>query len=102
MSIKLYGFQKMTDLRTAAEGRPCMVRIPGICNGDPKTTVLAHLRQAGITGGGQKAPDLLGAWACSDCHTYTESRYNDRDTRAFLEGVMRTQYQLIKEGLIKW
>lgn len=91
-----------TDLRKLARGQECQIRIPGICNGNPETTVLAHLRQAGITGVAQKSPDLLGAWSCSDCHFYTESRPNDRDRRAFLEGVMRTQYELIKQGIVKW
>lgn len=90
------------NLRNYAKGKPCLVRVPGICNHDPAKVVLAHVRLTGITGGSQKAPDALGAWACSDCHEYCERRYNDRDTRAFLEGVMRTQYQLIKDGVLKW
>ena len=32
---------KMTAARREAKGQPCMVRIPGVCNGDPETTVLA-------------------------------------------------------------
>ena len=79
-----------------------MVRIPGICNFNSETTVLAHIRMAGITGAGQKAPDQLGAWACSACHDYIDGR-RKRDgvpMLEHLEGVMRTQYQLIKEGLL--
>jgi hypothetical protein len=96
----------MTDLRRAAKGRECKVRLPGVCNFNSETTVLAHLRMAGITGAGQKAPDLLGAHACSACHAEI-----DRQTRvleqdfvrlAFLEGVMRTQQELIGERLVKW
>ncbi len=33
----------MADLRKAARGRECQVRIPGVCNGNPETTVLAHI-----------------------------------------------------------
>jgi hypothetical protein len=90
------------NLRKEARGRECQVRIPGVCNRNPETVVLAHVRMKGITGTGFKAPDLLGAWCCSDCHQYTESRYNDRDTRAFLEGVVRTQDTLIREGKVSW
>ncbi|ECK2143415.1 DUF1364 domain-containing protein, partial [Salmonella enterica subsp. enterica serovar Enteritidis] len=32
----------MADLRKAARGRECQVRIPGYCNHNPETTVLAH------------------------------------------------------------
>lgn len=76
-----------------------MVRIPDHCNFNPETTVLAHVRLAGITGVAQKAPDELAAWCCSDCHLVTEAQKNDDAIqRCFLEGVIRTQYQLIKEG----
>lgn len=82
------------------------MRLPGICNHNPETTVLAHLRQAGVTGVGQKAPDVLGAWACSACHAEVDrqTRHFEHDfvRLAFLEGVMRTQYQLVQEGVIRW
>lgn len=89
------------NLRKEAKGRECQVRLISVCNRNPDTVVLAHVRMAGITGVGQKAPDLLGAWACSDCHTFTERNKDDHQAqRAFLEGVIRTQYQLIKEGKV--
>ena len=92
------------NLRKEAKGRPCMVRLP-CCNGDPDTTVLAHLRMAGISGMGVKAPDLFGAWACFDCHDAVDRRrYLDYDwdfvRLAFLEGVIRTQYVLLEEEKI--
>lgn len=34
----------MADLRKAARGRECQVRIPGVCNGNSETSVLAHIR----------------------------------------------------------
>ncbi len=78
-----------------------MVRLPGICTRDDTQTVLAHVRLAGITGGGQKAPDLLGSWACAACHAVTEQHKADHAIqRAFYEGVVRTQYALLKEGVI--
>src|SRR5688572_3777824 len=64
----------MTDLRKMAAGRGCQVRYPGICNHDSSTTVLAHIRLAGITGTGMKAPDALGAWCCSSCHEFADAR----------------------------
>lgn len=35
---------RQTKLTKAARGRECQVRIPGVCNGNPETTVLAHYR----------------------------------------------------------
>ncbi|GAB0713900.1 hypothetical protein MZ16F90_35030 [Escherichia coli] len=42
----------MANLRKEARGRECQVRIYGVCNGNPETTVLAHYRMAGICGTG--------------------------------------------------
>ena len=91
-------------LRKAARGRECMVRLPGVCNHNPETTVLAHVRLAGVSGMGLKADDLLGAWACSSCHDAIDRRSHtdlDRDyvRLAHLEGMVRTIAQLRKEGL---
>ena len=49
----------MADLRKAARGRECQVRIPGVCNGNPETSVLAHIRLTGLCGTGTKPPDLI-------------------------------------------
>lgn len=96
----------MTDLRKEARGRECQVRIPTVCNGNPETTVLAHVRMAGITGAGQKAPDMLGSWACSDCHAECDRRTQKLGLAAawsaLMAGVLRTQSILIKEKKIKW
>ena len=88
------------DLRKLARGRDCMVRLAGVCNFDPATTVLAHYRMAGISGMGMKSPDVIGAWACSACHSYVDSHKDDATARAFMEGVLRTQARLIKEGVL--
>lgn len=92
-------------LRKAARGRECMVRLPGICNHNPETTVLAHVRLAGVSGMGMKADDLLGAWACSNCHDAIDRRGHldlERDyvRLAHLEGMVRTIAVLRKEGLV--
>ena len=58
----------MADLRKAARGRECQVRIPGVCNGNPETSVLAHIRLTGLCGTGTKLPELIATIACSACH----------------------------------
>ena len=93
------------NLRKAAQGRGCMVRLPGICNHNSETTVLAHVRLAGVSGMGLKADDLLGAWACSSCHDVIDRRSHtdlDRDHVRLdhLEGMVRTIAQLRKEELV--
>jgi hypothetical protein len=82
-----------------------MVRLQGICNHNPETVVLAHVRMAGISGMGLKADDLLGAWACSSCHDSIDRRAHtdlDRDfvRLAHLEGAIRTIATLRREGKV--
>ena len=86
---------KTTKARQAARGQDCMIRLPGICNGNPETVVLAHYRLSGLCGIGSKPNDLLGAWACSCCHDACDRRTHkdlDRDyvRLCHAEGVMRT------------
>lgn len=95
----------MANLRNEARGRECQVRIPGICNGNPETVVLAHYRMVGICGTGMKPDDLFGAWSCSSCHDEIDRRTRRTDAGearlAHLEGVIRTQSALLKEGKVK-
>jgi hypothetical protein len=95
------------NLRTYARGKPCMVRLP-CCNGNPETTVLAHVRLIGVSGMGIKSPDVCAAWACSDCHDAIDGRANvagfEREfvRLAHLEGMVRTLDGLTKEGILSW
>lgn len=91
----------MSALRQQARGRECQVRIAGICNGNPETTVLAHVRLIGISGFGIKSPDILGAWSCSSCHAYADSHHDAETNAAFAEGVYRTLNILWREGVLR-
>jgi hypothetical protein len=94
------------NLRKFAKGKPCQIRSP-VCNYNAETTVLAHVRLIGISGAGLKSPDLLGSWACSACHTLVDGQSSgsmkkeERDL-LLLKGVMRTQAELIRLGLVTW
>lgn len=90
------------NLKKKAKDRECMIRIPGCCNRNPYTTVLAHLNGAGM---GMKHHDLHGAWACSNCHDAVDGRRKvnfspDELKLMHLEGVIRTQQVLINEECI--
>lgn len=90
------------NLRKEAKGRDCQVRLPGICNFNPETTVLAHYRMAGLNGAGMKPDDIFGAWCCHACHDECDrrTRHLDKDfvEKAHLEAVLRTQAILRREG----
>lgn len=86
---------KMTAARKAAKGQPCMVRIPGVCNRDDATVVLAHFRMQ--SGAGMKPEDQQAAFSCSACHDLIDGRTHsdewDRTSVRLMhaEGVFRTQ-----------
>lgn len=95
---------KMTPIRKSAKGQPCQVRVPNVCNGDPNTTVLAHLNGFGM---GMKAGDHEAAFSCSACHAWLDGGYvqagYSRDIRDLwhLQAVIWTQQILIEMGLIE-
>ncbi|MEH3413979.1 DUF1364 domain-containing protein [Phytobacter diazotrophicus] len=95
----------MTDLCKAARGRECQVRIPGVCNGNDETCVLAHIRLTGLCGTGIKPPDLIATIACSACHDEIDRRTRLVDAEyahvCALEGMARTQVIWLKEGKVK-
>lgn len=66
---------KMTPIRKAARGQDCTLRIPGVCNFDPDTTVLCHSNNlADGKGMGLKAPDTEACFGCSACHDVMDGR----------------------------
>lgn len=92
----------MSKLRQSARGQDCQIRMPGICNGNPETVVLAHLGGGGM---GIKQPDLLGAYACSACHDEADRRTRkvpyEKSLLWHLEGIIRTQKIMLANGLIE-
>lgn len=92
---------KELNLRREAIGRSCQIRLEG-CATEP--CCLCHWRQIGISGGGMKSPDAIGAWGCAVCHEKVDSslRHDDSVQLDFARGVFRTQNILIQEGKITW
>jgi len=64
---------KTSPIRASARGEECTLKIPGVCNYNPETTVWAHSNQAKHGKGmGLKAADEYGCYACSSCHTFLD------------------------------
>lgn len=95
----------MSKITESAKGEQCQIRLPGICNHNPETTVFAHYRLAGTCGTGIKPNDIQGAYACSSCHDEIDRRTRILESNFVrlyhAEGVMRTQAILIKKGLVQ-
>ena len=92
----------MSRLRKSARGQQCLVRLPGVCNWNTETVVLAHLNGAGMA---IKKPDIQGAFACSSCHDEIDRRTRIFDAAyvelAHRQAVERTQEYWLKNGLIR-
>lgn len=99
---------RSTKVLRSAKGQPCAARFPGICNGNPETTVWAHLNgHAFGKGAAVKAHDILGFHACYSCHTYYDTGHGrkaliDNETllECVLSAVAETWVRLIRTGII--
>jgi hypothetical protein len=98
----------MSTITASANQMPCQIRLIGICNHDPATTVWAHANgSAAGKGIGMKSHDLLGAYGCSACHDIYDRRVplpmaysREMVELAFHEGHQRSLLLLIEQGII--
>jgi len=94
------------DLRANARDKPCMLRIPGVCNGDKRTVVLCHIKR-GWTGS-SKPPDICAVWGCCDCHDAIDGRrqfdgYTREQLNTFILTALCQQLALYAyDGVLKW
>ncbi|KZN64039.1 hypothetical protein N473_15720 [Pseudoalteromonas luteoviolacea CPMOR-1] len=92
-------------IRESAKGKECQVRLPGICNHDSSTVVLAHV--GGGSGIAQKCDDIHSTYICSACHDVIDGRagpvlLSEVTIRLYtLEAMIRTQRIFLKLGLIQ-
>lgn len=90
-------------IRNSARGQQCQVRIPGVCNRNPETVILAHVGKG--SGMGQKCDDIHATYACSACHDVIDGRVRIGDPRInrlyAYDAMVRTQKLLLEQELIK-
>lgn len=86
-------------LRQSARGQECTFRIPGICNRDPETTCLCHIRDES-KGGGNKANDYSSAFGCSACHEVIDQHLlsNENELWYCLRAMQRTIHFWFENG----
>lgn len=94
-------------IRGSARDEPCTLQIAGICNGDTRTTVLAHLPDESH-GLSRKSDDFpCVAYACSDCHDMIDGRIPPtlewvQEGQFYMRRAMtRTLRRLIEKGIIE-
>jgi hypothetical protein len=92
------------NLRKLAQGQICRVRLPGICNFNQETTVLAHIKNGWC--GSLKPPDIVGVNACSACHDEMDRRTRKMDVKevdlAVFRGLCEQLAYYVEGGVIKW
>ena len=87
-------------LRASANGRECTVRMPGICNHNPETTVLAHL-PCGQKGMGMKGFVSVAVYACCSCLDVIDGRAaGDIDWQDMPRAIAETHEGLIRSGIL--
>jgi len=97
----------MSKITKSARGEDCSLRIPGVCNFDPATTVFCHAPCVD-KGMGYKSPSWWGSYGCSSCHDYIDGRgkFNkwgatDVDDEVFwMPAIYETQKKLFAKGLL--
>lgn len=83
--------------RDLAQGQDCTMNVPGVCNYNPETVVLAHSNSlADGKGKGLKAHDHTGVWACYACHSWLDQgRASAQEKQAAFEAAqLRMIYRL--------
>lgn len=99
---------KMTPIRASARNQDCTLRIPGICNRNPETTVWCHSNESiDGKGAGLKARDVEGCYGCSTCHKFYDGGYinhgytRDEVRRYFNAARVLSRSILEMKGLLK-
>ena len=88
---------KSKKITQSARDEDCTLRLVGVCNYNPQTTVFAHVGGGGM---GIKRHDISGCYACSNCHTYIDSMSTEKNSLDILRAMIETQSILLKKGLI--
>lgn len=90
----------------SARGEHCTVRLPFVCNGNPETTVFAHINGVRF-GHGIGIKTKFGAYCCSACHDVLDGRVprpkglsQEFVKLAHYEGVIETLMKLKEKGLV--
>jgi len=102
--------RKLTAIQKSARGEECALRIPGVCNSNPETTVLCHAPYPGRSG--MRSHDWWAAYGCSSCHDYVDGRTRETGfalqydpivkvlETAWLPAIHETQAKLLQKGFI--
>jgi len=74
----------LTKLQKFARGKPCMLRVPGVCRPAPENenTCLCHAPHPNR--GGLRKDDQWGAVGCEPCHSWIDGRTHQEANAAYV------------------
>jgi len=90
---------KSKKLRDSARGQDCTLRLTGICNFNPETTVLCHV--GANSGFGTKSGDNMAVFGCSSCHSEIDAKVKGFYAADIIRALGETQQVWIDSGLIE-
>lgn len=92
---------KSKKLKDSARDQVCTLNVAAVCNCDPSTTVLCHIKTEGGCMGG-KPPDISAAFGCSMCHEWLDQNKGTEEDRLYYtrRGIIRTQLKWIEMGIM--
>jgi hypothetical protein len=82
-------------IRQAARGQRCTLNLPGICNYDPETVVLAHIHDDEF-GKARKADDTSSMFACFACHTAYDTHRTGLSELDLVTLVLRAHFRTLR------
>lgn len=86
-------------LRRSAKGQRCTLNLPGICNYDEQTVVLAHIHDEQF-GKSQKADDTSSMFCCFACHSAYDLHRTGLDEAALLKMVLRAHFRTLRRWVL--
>ncbi len=85
-------------IMSSAKGEDCTLRLTGVCNFNPETTIAAHIgRRRGM---GVKCGDNMIVYSCSACHSEIDSKPRTDYADDKLRAIEETQERLIEIGIM--
>jgi hypothetical protein len=89
-----------------AREQTCTLRIPGVCNNDPATTVAAHV-PGPLKSQNSKVADWFCVHACSACHDCLDGRWRSsvwddgQKVKMIIRAIYETQSRLFDAELLQ-
>lgn len=82
----------------SAKGEDCTLRLTGVCNFNPETTIAAHIGSR--RGMACKCGDNMVVYSCSNCHGEIDSCSRESYAADKIRALEETQEKLIEKGIM--